>query len=692
MKSAFLTIILSLSLLPSYSQSLDADTIVFTCLEELTIEASKVIRKADMDVYIPSKEAIENSKNGIQLLSNLLIPALSVSDLLGTVKASGQTVQIRINGREVSIDQLRTLIPETIRKVEWLDNPGLRYNGAPYVLNFIVSNPTVGGSLYAHVIPALNVAWGQSTADLKLNIGRSQWQIGGNYKLTNKIKTFRDYSETFTYPDGTSLERKETTENGWMDYPMANVWVYYNYVKPDTTVFMAEFSIPQLLNDKLTYHGCLSLSDGSNEILLRDTKGSKGTTPKLSLYLQQNFDKKRILIFNVSSSFYYGKTFSDYQEKYYDSDGLFTDIHTDIHDRNQAYVAETDYIQHWDNSRLTAGVSWQGNRNRSEYRNLGGKIFHQRQDKIYFFAEYFRRFGRLTATAGLGMQYTDFYFRETESGNHSWCPRPQASVSYSPCGNHNFHLDFSSWQTAPSLAETNIVAQQFDGFQWSVGNQDLKTYDTYRLSFRYSFNLPRINGTFGVSALSSPHAIAPVLGWENDRLITSYENSTGKQSVSFSFSPQIEIIPGWLQASGSIRYNMERTRGSGYDCHYNDWDGNAFLQLMHWGFILTGQYSRENRTLWGERISWGESINIIDLTYNLNHWQFCAGVMMPFGRYDRGSKSLSKWNMNEQHIRLDMRIPYIQISYNLQWGRQKQGVGKLRSTSADTDKSAAAGR
>lgn len=692
MKKVFLTIIMAIPLLPVYSRSSDTDTVVCKELDELTVEASKVIRKADMDVYFPSREAKENSRNGMQLLSNLMIPALSVSELLGTVKAAGQSVQIRINGRETSIDQLSSLRPETIRKVEWIENPGLRYNGVPYVINIVVSNPTFGGSLYAHGIPALNVAWGQYTADLRLNLGRSQWQVGGNYKITNKIKTFREYSETFTYPDGKSLERTETTETGRMDYPMANVWTSYNYVKPDTTVFIAEFSIPQLINDNLTYRGRLSLSDGSDDILLTDTKGSKGTTPKLSIYFQQNLGRKRMLIVNMNGSFYYGRTFSDYRESTYGSEALFTDIHTDIRDRNQAYTAETDYIQNWDNSRLTAGVSWQGNRNRSEYRTLGNKVFHQRQDRAYFFTEFFQRIGKWTATAGIGMQYTEFYFRETDSGNHSWSPRPQASVSYSPSGSHNFHVEFSSWQTAPSLAETNAVPQQFDGFQWFIGNQDLKTYDTYRLSFRYAFNLLRINGTFGISALSSPGAIAQVMEWEGNRLITSYENSNGRKCVSISFSPQIEIIPGWLQASGSIRYNIEKTSGSGYECRYNDWDGNAYLQLIHWGFTLTGQYSRENRILLGERITWGESLNIIDLAYNMKHWRFCVGVMMPFGRYDRGSKSLNKWNFNEQHIRLDMRIPYIQVSYNIQWGRQKQGAGRLRSNGAEADKSSAAGR
>lgn len=66
----------------------------------------------------------------------------------------------------------------------------------------------------------------------------------------------------------------------------------------------------------------------------------------------------------------------------------------------------------------------------------------------------------------MGAQYTDFLFKESNRGNHSWSPRPQATVTYSLNQNHNFRLNFTSWQSAPSLAETNVVPQQLDGFQW----------------------------------------------------------------------------------------------------------------------------------------------------------------------------------------------------------------------------------
>lgn len=674
------------------AQTETADSIATRELQEIVIEAPKVIRKADMDVYHPSKSAVDNSKNGMQLLNNLMIPSLSVSDALGRITAAGQSVQVRINGRTATIDQVRALLPETIRRVEWMDNPGPRYGDANYVLNFIVANPTLGGSLQLSARPALNTAWGFYMTDAKLNFGKSQFEIGANYKLTDKMKTHRDYTETFTYPDGSTLTRKETSRGGSMDNTQSRAWASYNYIKPDTTVFMAEFSLWQNITDKMLYRGLMSLNDGIDDILMTESHGSPGKTPSLSLYWQQNLPRKQMLVIDFSSSFYFGRSFSNYQEQIPDVTGSLTDIHTNIKDRNQAYGIEADYIMNRRNSRFTAGISYTANRNRSEYENLGGEIFHQRQDKVYFFAEYYRRFGNWTATAGIGAQYTDFLFKESSRGNHSWSARPQATITYSPNPNHSFRLNFTSWQSTPSLAETNVVPQQLDSFQWRVGNQNLKTANSYMLTFRYGFNLPRVSGSFGIRAFTSPNAITPLLKWDEDRLITTYENSRGLKNLSFFLAPQIEIIPQWLTVSGYVQYRMERMKGTGYAITHNGWSGNASLQLSHRGFVLSVEYQYAQRDLWGEQIKWGEDLNVIALDYNWRDWQFGAGILMPFGKYDQGSKSLSKWNTNEQHMRLDMCMPFVTVAWNLQWGRQKRDVQKIINADVNTDRSTAGGR
>ncbi len=669
-----------------------ADTIATQELDEIVIQAPKIIRKADMDVLYPSESAVENSKNGMQLLNNLMIPTLTVNDVMGSISASGQTVQVRINGREATVEQVRSLLPESIKKVEWIDNPGLRYNGAAYVLNVITSNPSAGGSLMLSARPALTTRFGNYYADMKLNIGKSQWSAGASYKMTDDIKAHRDYHETFTYPDRHSLTRTEQPIGGSVDDNRASAWLTYSYIKPDTTVFYASLQGFRNISAKERYEGILQLSNNDNNIYLDNGNGSQGSTPSFSAYFEHHFPHKQTLVVDFGASLYSGHSFSNYRELMPETANVLTNVSTYITDRNQAYAVEADYIKQWNMKRLTVGASYNANRNRSTYRNLDNSVFHQKQDNAYFFAEYYQRVNKFTFTAGIGTQYTSFHFRESNQGNRSWNFRPQASITYSINSNHRLRLGFTSWQTAPSLSETNIAPQQIDGFQWQIGNPNLKTSNSYMLNFRYSFSIPRVDGTFGIRAFSSPNAIAPHLYWDNDRLITTFENSRGLQNIVFNLSPQVEIIPEWLTAAGSIEYRAERMKGSGYNLYNHNWSGNAQLMLSHYGFVLSARYVKSARTLYGEKISWHEDLSIIDLSYNWNKWQFGVGMMMPFGRYDQGSKQLNYYNSNVKHMRVDFRIPYISISYNLQWGRQKRGAQKLIDVDANADRSTVGGR
>ena len=184
----------------SLARSETPDTLSSRELDEIVIEAPKVIHKADMDVYHPSQSAVDNAKNGVQLLANLMIPALSVSDALGTITSAGQAVQVRINGREASVEQVKNLLPSTIKRVEWIENPGLRYGGANAVLNFIVANPTIGGAFMLNAMQGLNMAFGKYNSNVKFNFGRSQLEVGGDYQLPQHRKAPRDDYEPFTFP------------------------------------------------------------------------------------------------------------------------------------------------------------------------------------------------------------------------------------------------------------------------------------------------------------------------------------------------------------------------------------------------------------------------------------------------------------------------------------------------------------
>ncbi|MDE6716341.1 MAG: hypothetical protein K2J74_07670, partial [Muribaculaceae bacterium] len=278
-------------------------------LEEIEVEAPKVVRKADMEMYFPSEALLKQSKDGLQLLQNMMIPTVVVNDVLKTVSSSGTAVQLRINGRVATVDQVRGLQPETIKRIEWLDNPGLRYNGATTVLNFVVTNPALGGSFSAQALPALNSAWGNYYADLKLNNGKSQFGLSIGSNVCEKVGYHREYNQTITFPDHTRLHRDETPLDGYVNNSYGYLSLDYSYIKPDTTVLWVSVSAEKIFPQKMFNEGLMTSNiETYDNMVVNDITAKNGITPNASVYFEQHFPKNQLIAVDMSASFYSGSS------------------------------------------------------------------------------------------------------------------------------------------------------------------------------------------------------------------------------------------------------------------------------------------------------------------------------------------------------------------------------------------------
>ena len=96
----------------------------------------------------------------------------------------------------------------------------------------------------------------------------------------------------------------------------------------------------------------------------------------------------------------------------------------------------------------------------------------------------------------------------------------------------------------------------------------------------------------------------------------------------------------------------ERMKGNTYKLYNHCWSGDVSAMVTHWGFTLDSNMSERSVIFGVKRFLRGEDISVIDLSYNWKNWEFSGGMILPFGKYDQGSRSLSKWNTNEMHTRL----------------------------------------
>lgn len=661
-------------------------------LNEIVVSAPKVVHKADMDVLYPSASAVKASQNSLELLRHLMIPTLTINEFTGAVRTSGQEVQVRINGRKASSDQLKTIDPATVKRVEWIDDPGVRYGDAPGVINIIVANPTVGGSLMTQGMASFTQVWGNGYADLKFNNGRSQWSVGALGRYTNKIDAYREYSETFTRPDGVSVTRTESPLKGYVSNTDLNPSLSYNYINPSRTVVWVGLRMSKQWPTVRSNTGLMSLSGSDEQIRLYERESTSGLRPKFNAYVEQKLPHSQTIAFDFDASLFHGRSSHVYRETLLDGrDDLLTDVATSIKDRQNTFNIEGTYIKQFSGKRVTAGAQYSSTNARTTRES--GAVSRQRQDRAYFYAEYFQRVGRVSLTGGLGTQYSGLHPSGFESST-TWSLRPRVSVSWRAHETSQFRFSFTTGTSTPSSSQTDPNPQQIDGFQYQVGNPSLHTYNNYKAKLQYNFTFPRVSGRLEGVWTRAPHAIAPSLSWVDDKLVTTFENSRGHTSWQVSLSPQVEILHDILVLKGTLRFYRATSEGTGYRHTYTCWSGDIGLSAFYRGLLFDVSYEANPSTLWGETLSHAEKVSTIMVGYRWRGFTFSAGMFMPFTRYSMGSESLNRYNSNSNTLRsrgFD-RMPVVRIAYNVNWGRQKKAAQKLINASDDLRQSKAAGR
>ena len=116
-------------LLQNLSESAEIDVLLnesVLSLGEIVISASSTINKINQRIVFPTKLQLNHSANGMQLLNTMMLPGLNINPMTNTISSfDGGKVMLQINGVNVTSEEIQTLQPCQIRRVEIF---GLRRN------------------------------------------------------------------------------------------------------------------------------------------------------------------------------------------------------------------------------------------------------------------------------------------------------------------------------------------------------------------------------------------------------------------------------------------------------------------------------------------------------------------------------------------------------------------------------------
>lgn len=655
-------------------------------LEGVTVTAQSVINKADRKLITPSAEQVKTSTSAFDLLKKLQLTRIEVNPLTNAVSTTGNgEVQLRINGVKVTNADVQSLRPEDIIRIEFHDDPGVRYGNAAAVIDYITRRSMSGGNVNGDFMNNLSSGLGFAEDNLsaKYNNKKSEFSVN-TYYSHRKINWIQANNESFVFPDK-QINREEIGDPTVFKQNNLNSSLNYSLMDKDNYFFNATFrynysDLPNMYSDR---NSKIFTSDNEVPLVISDHSTEQTKSPALDLYFQKNLKNDQLLIFNVVGTYIDAHNTRLYQE--HREKTAVTDIYSDISGNKYSLIAEGIYERKIGEGKLTGGIKHVQVYSQNKYKGTTVADIAMKQAESYAYGEYQLKKGKFSYMANLTA--TRFYYSQAGKSQEKYTLQPSARITYNPNDNLYFRYRLNVWSSIPSLSNLNNVEQAIDSLQIRRGNPNLKSNQTYSQTFASGYN----KGIFGVELFSRySYASKPVMEsilFEDGVFVRTYENQKSHEHLQAQISFKVKPLKDYLTISFSPGINHYISKGQNYTHKYT----NRFFRISVDGSYknFTGMFNYYSPWdyFYGEGLENGERLHMAGIGYNKPKWSVMLGAFNPFGgHYKRNNENRSELNPVKSRISTESltRMYTIKVTFNLDFGRKFSG-GDKRINNSDTD-------
>lgn len=670
------------------SQSVDLGVLTMKekleTLDEVTITAANVVNKSDRKLVFPNQQQLAASTNGINLLKMLQLPLLDVNLMNNTVSlTTREMLQLRINGVKVTEQELMALQPQDIIRIEYIENPGLRYENAGAVLNYIVRRYESGGSISLNILQSLYKGMGNYNFVSKFSYKKSELGISYMGMIRHFDDVWREKEEHFLFEDGRELIKQEIPEPGILRNDNHQLFINYNIQSSESDYFnlTAGYYRTSFGED---YYSLLTNSWHLDQMIqMTDFSKNKSDRPWLDVYWSHSFRNKQSLVFNAVGTYIKSNNDRTYQEA---ADGKqITDIFSLAKGNKYSLIGEAIYEKAWETGRLSGGVKHTQASVDNQYSGTVAYSNKMIEANTYVYLQYAGKVKKLDYMLGVGV-YRSWLKQEGVEGYEAYTFRPAITLSYVPMSKFYIRLKGSIENYSPSLADISLVDQYIDSLQIQRGNPNLEPYDYYKFSLNSEFQFGKSSLSLWGMYMNFPDAIMEETFWEGDKLIRTNRNQKHLHQLMGSLTFKVRLFRDIINLSLTGGGNYFVSEGHTYTHKYTNWyyQASLFANYKQWT-LLYEQYSTFN-TFWGEQMNGGENAQNILLNYKFKDWVFGAGIFNPFSTTKHEVRNYNRYASSRKINSVEdaSRLFFIQFSWNFNFGRKHNGSQKKLNNS-DTD-------
>jgi hypothetical protein len=690
-------------------------------LNELVVSASNVVNTPDKKLVLPTAYQVKSSSNGLDLLARMQLSRLKVDPLQSKITSSNDgEVQLRINGVKANIQQIKALKPEEIKRVEYHDDPSMRYGeNVAVVIDYIVKRAESGGYVGMEITQSPNMlGFNDVDFNAKFNHKKSEFGLDGGSHFRDMKGMWRENRETFNFAHDSSFTRVEqgipSRFKFWHKYMNA----YYNYQEGEEWFLNANFGFTHRKVYNNDYHSLLyPVNDRDNYVDMRDSTNALYTTPSLDLYFQKNFSKNKHLIVDVVGT-YVGTTekrmYSESKSLAAGGEEIATDIYSKIKGDKYSIIGETIYEQgllkskeenntvgnnkkHSDKSlTLSTGARYYQVYANNDYSGTVDATTAMREGRAALFAELKGRYNKFNYSVGGYGAY--MWTGQARANYHKFVVYPKFKIGYTFSDNAYINLTTKLDYYTPELSDLNNVEQLIDSLQIRRGNPNLKVYHMWdnRLQFEWRKGMFTVDGLVHYKYIKNP--IMEETLRENDKFIRTNFNQNSWQMINPELEFKVGPIAKIFTVSATVGMNHFDSKGIDYHHVYNNGYYDIEMDAFYKKFILHFQINSLDRNLWGETVTArDEKIHLIMLGYKItDNMSIAVGAVNPFtnrNSYKQPTINLSALapSYSNTHFRESAQLFMIRFTWNFSFGRKYNSADKLLQNS-DTQSSTLSGK
>ena len=628
-------------------------------LGEVTVKAAKVVNKSDGMIIYPTDAQKQASNNGYSILEKLTLANLRIDNINHTVTAIDNRggVQLRVNGIVAGKQEMLALNPKDIAKINFINNPGVRYgDGIAYVIDIVTRRAESGYTVGTDLTTALTTLQGDGMVYGKWNKGKSEWSLSYDVSGYKSKGSKSSQLAEYTLTDGSIYTVERNDVESLRKSIAHDAKLTYNWADTTATVFQA--SLSGAFNDAPDDYNIKEIADGARRYRATSRDADKSYSPVLDIYFFRQITPRQSVTANAVGIYISTQTCN-----YYDEGNPYR---YDVDGKTASLLTEIIYENRMKPFTLSTGLNNSYKHINNDYSGDASSLTKTSNNRLYAFAEIKGTMRKLRYTLGAGASYIHY----TQNGHryNFWTFHPKASLTYDINNSMQLSYTCQMQDKVSRIAMTSDVAVRTNSMEWTAGNPDLKPSHDMDHRLQFSYNTNRLQ-TFveGYYKQCLKPNMAHYERTADNQFIYTQKNQKEIDVLNVMAYAGYWILPEKLQVAANGGVYRCFNFGNDYTHCYTSWFYACSITAYLGNFTLQGYADNGNRFLEGESKGYNAAYSVLKASYTWRNWQFSLSWANPLNNnYKAYENELLNRNLYKHTVGYSKGSGN-QVSLNVSW-------------------------